>query len=168
MGDEDDPGPGLTGGVSDQPMTGQTGGGRKPRGRLVTRPDQPPPLGAEGAGGRCGPGRPAGAVGVEAVIDGQGQQRTALRPCPVGGKVQQGDGIAAAGQGDDDRIRAVGPKAGAQPGLGVREPVGVAQAQPGRRAGVRAGAAGARAGVQAKRAPSSVARVRWAAEAVAA
>lgn len=80
--------------------------------------------------------------------------------------MQQGDRVPAAGQGQDDGARIIGAQAGRQPGDGLSGPVRVGPVQPGRRAGGRA--AGARAGAQVKRVPSSVARARWAAVAVAA
>jgi len=92
-----------------------------------------------------------------------------MDPGPIGGEVQQGDGIPAAGQGDRERPRCLRQKAGGQAASGLDDPVRIGPAQPGLRAGGRVVvAAGARAGVQAKRAPISVARVRWGAVAVAA
>lgn len=86
----------------------------------------------------------------------------------MGGEVEQGDGIAAAGQGQGDGTRTVRLKPGGQAALGPGKPVRIGRAQPGRRAGGRVVVAGARAGVQAKRVAISVARVRWGAVAVAA
>jgi hypothetical protein len=143
MGDQNDLRPGLTRGVGDQPVAGDAGGG----------------LGARG---------PGGAVGIQAVIDGQGQQAAAVSPGPVGGDLQQGDGVPATGQGDPEGARRSGEQASGQAAVGPGDPVRVGPVQPGLRAGGRAGVAGARAGVQAKRVPISVARVRWAAVAVAA
>jgi len=92
-----------------------------------------------------------------------------MDPGPVGGEMQQGDGIPAAGQGDRERPGTALQQAGGQTALSPNDPIRVRPAQPGLRAGGRAGvAAGARAGAQAKRVPISVARVRWAAVAVAA
>ncbi len=101
------------------------------------------------------------------MIDGQGQQAAAVRPGPAGGQMQQGDGIAAAGQGEGERRRDVSLQTGGQAAVGLGDPVRIRGVQPGLRAGGRV-VAGARAGVQANRVPISVARVRWAAVAVAA
>lgn len=81
--------------------------------------------------------------------------------------MQKGDGVTAPGQGDDQRARTVGLQPGGQAGFRPDDPVGIRLAQPGRRAGGRV-AVGARVGAQAKRVLISVARVRWAAVAVAA
>ena len=167
MGDQDDPRPGLAGGVGDQAVAGDAGGGGQAGGRLVASPRQTPPVGADGAGGGLGAGGPVGAFGVDAVIDGQGQQRALPGVGPVGGEVEQGDGIPPAGQGDDERAPGLCLQPGGQAALSRPDPVRRGLAQPGLRAGGRV-VAGARAGVQAKRAPISVARVRWAAVAVAA
>lgn len=81
--------------------------------------------------------------------------------------MQQGDGVAAAGQGEGQWRRRVSLQAGGQTAVGAKDPVRIRRVQPGLRAGGRV-VAGARAGVQAKRVLISVARVRWAAVAVAA
>lgn len=86
---------------------------------------------------------------------------------PIGGEMKQGDRVAAARQRNGQRMPDVRLKAGGQAALGPGDPVRIRPVQPGLRAGGRV-VAGARAGVQAKRVPSSVARVRWAAVAVAA
>jgi len=70
--------------------------------------------------------------------------------------VQQGDGVAAAGQGETQRMIDVALQPGGQAGPDRPGPVVVGPAQPGRRAGVAAGAA------QPMRVRASVARVRTA------
>lgn len=75
-------------------------------------------------------------------------------PRPVGGGVQQGDGVAPARQGQGQGRVDVALKPSGQAGPGPLQPGG-RLGQPGLRAGV-AGAAGA----QAKRVRISVARVR--------
>ena len=115
---------------------------------------QAPPVGSDGARGLFGEGRPGGAVGAETVVDGQGQQAAAVRLRPIGGDVQQGEGVAAAGQGEGERTVDAGfqPRGQARPdGPG---PVGGVWRQPGLRAGAAAGAA------QPMRVRVSVARVR--------
>ena len=91
-----------------------------------------------------------------------------MGPGPIGGEVKQGDGIAAAREGDGEGRVTVRQQAGGQADLALGDPVRGGTAQPGLRAGGRVVVAGGRAGVQAKRVPMSVARVRWAAVAVAA
>ena len=81
--------------------------------------------------------------------------------------MQEGDGVSAAGQGEGEWRRDISLQAGGQTAVGPGDPVRIWRVQPGLRAGGRV-VAGARAGVQAKRVPISVARVRWAAVAVAA
>lgn len=70
---------------------------------------------------------------------------------PAGGDLKQGDGIAAAGQGEGQRAGCVGFKPGAQPVADAMDPVRDGRTQPALRAG------------QAKRVRSSAARVRRAA-----
>lgn len=70
---------------------------------------------------------------------------------PSGGDVEQGDGVAAAGQGEGQRAVAVCFKPGGQPVADAGDPVGIGRAQPALRAG------------QAKRVRSSAARARRAA-----
>lgn len=167
MGDQDDMGAGLAGRPGDESMPGDARRGGQAGGGLVAGPDQPAPVGADGAGGGLRLGRPVGAVGVEAMVDRERQKAAAVRAGPVGGEMQQGDGISAPGKGDGEGAVAVGAQAGGQAAFSLRAPVRIGAAQPGLRAGGRV-AAGARAGVQAKRVPSSMARVRWGAVAVAA
>lgn len=159
---------GLAGGLGDQAVAGGAGGGGQSGGGLVAGPRQAAPVGAGGAGGGSGAGGPVGAVRVQIVIDGQRRQATAVRLRPLDGEVQESDRIAAAGQGESDRAGVIAPQPGGQAGLSPGDPIRVLPAQPGLRAGGRVAVAGARTGAQAKRVPSSVARVRWAAEAVAA
>lgn len=54
------------------------------------------------------------------MIHRQGQQPPALLARPVGGDVQQGDGVAAAGQGQRQRMFDVGLKPGRQAGADSR------------------------------------------------
>ncbi len=68
--------------------------------------------------------------------------------------MQQGDGVATAGQGQGERMIDVALQPGGQAGQSRPGPVVVGLAQPGRRAGVAAGAA------QPMRVRASVARVR--------
>lgn len=85
------------------------------------------------------------------MVDGQGQQRPAVIPRPAGGDPKQGDGVAAAGEGDGQRAGAVGLEPGGQPFADAMDPVRDGGTQPALRAG------------QAKRVRSSAARVRRAA-----
>ena len=151
MGEQDDAGAGRAGGVGDQAVAGGAGGGGQARSGLRAGPRQGAPIGAGGAGGVCGEGGPAGAVGAKAVIDGQNQKAAAVVAGPAGGDLKQGDGVAAAGEGEGQRARAVGFKPGAQPFADAMDPGRAGRAQPALRAG------------QAKRVRSSPARVRRAA-----
>ena len=85
------------------------------------------------------------------MVDGQGQQAAAVVAGPAGGEVEQGDGIAAAGQGDGQWAGAVGVEPDGQPFADPVQPGRGGRAQPALRAG------------QAKRVRSSPARVRRAA-----
>jgi hypothetical protein len=76
--------------------------------------------------------------------------------------MQQGDGVAAAGQGQGDRMTGVTLQPGGQAVPNRRGPVLDRRGQPGRRAGVAAGAA------QPMRVRASAARVRTAAVAASA
>lgn len=171
MGEQDDPRPRLARGVRDQAVPGRAGRrGQAGRG-LVSGPGQPPPVRA-GRSGR-GPGEPAPvlALRVQPMIDRQGQKAAAVTPRPVGGDPQQGDRIAAAGQGQGDGAIDVGLKPRGQAVARPADPAGpgraVRIAQPPLRAGGRAaGAAGAAA--QAKRVRISPARVRRAGDAASA
>ena len=92
-----------------------------------------------------------GAVGAEAVIDGQGQQAPTVIAGPVGGDGQQGDGVSAAGQGQGEGAVGVRLKPRGQPFANLAEPGGAGGIQPALRAG------------QAKRVRRAAARVRRAA-----
>ncbi len=94
------------------------------------------------------------------MVDGQGQKAAAIGPGPVGGEAQQGDGVAAAGQGEGQRTINVCFQSRGQAGPGGPGPVGEGWRQPGLRVGgvVVAGAAG-----QPIRVRASVARLRTAA-----
>ena len=109
------------------------------------------------AGGAFGEGGPAGAVGVQPVVDGQGQQASAILAGPVGSQPKQGDGVAASGQGEGDRAIDAGFQPRGQDSPGGPGPVGGVWRQPPLRAGGAAGAAG-----QPMRVRASVARVRTA------
>ena len=85
------------------------------------------------------------------MVDGQGQQGTAMVAGPAGDDLKQGDGIAAAGEGERQRAGDAGFKPGAQAFADAMDPVRGGRAQPPLRAG------------QAKRVRSSAARVRRAA-----
>ena len=90
------------------------------------------------------------------MVDGQGQQAAAVGFRPVGGKAQQGEGVAAAGQGQGERTVDAGLQTRGQDGPRRTGPVGVVWGQPGLRAGVAAGAG------QPMRVRASVARARTA------
>lgn len=152
MGEEDDAGPGGAGGVGDQAVAGGAGGGGQAGGGFGADPREGAELGPGGAGSLFGEGGPAGAVGAESVIDGQGQQRAAMVAGPAGGDLQQGDGIAAAGQGERQRTGAAGLEPGGQPFADAVEPVRGGRTQP-----------ALRGAGQAKRVRSSPARARRAA-----
>lgn len=160
VGQKDDPRAGVPGGVGQQAMAGGARGGGQSGGRLVAGPVQTPPVGVDRPGGRFGERVPAGAVRVQTVIDGERQQGPSRAGGPVGGEMQKGDGIPAAGQGDGDGPGGVTLQPVGQARLGPPEPVRDGIAQPGLRA-----AAGA---AQAKRVRISVARVRSAGVAVGA
>ncbi len=151
VGEQDDAGAGLAGGFGDQAMTGGAGGGGQAGRRFRARPRQGAPVGAGGEGGLPGEIGPAGAVGVQAVVDGEGQQTAAVVAGPAGGDLQQGDGVAAAGEGEGQRPVRPGFEPRAQPFADAVRPCGAGRAQPALRAG------------QAKRVRSSPARVRRAA-----
>lgn len=85
------------------------------------------------------------------MVDGQGQQAAAVIAGPAGGDLEQGDGVAAAGQGEGQRIRGAGLKPDGQPFADAVQPGRGGRAQPALRAG------------QAKRVRSSPARARRAA-----
>ena len=163
MGQQDDPRPGLSRGVSDQAMAGHAGGGGQTRRRFGAGPVQPAPVRPGLAGGVSGEGGPAGAVGVQPVVDGQGQQASAVLTRPVDGQPQQGDGVPAAGQGEGDRAVDAGFQSRGQDGPRGPGPVGGVWRQPGLRAGGAAAGAG-----QPMRVRASVARVRTAALAASA
>ncbi len=101
---------------------GQQGVAPRPRPRRKAgaasrlRPDQTAPVGARRA--RClgGEPRPGRAVGIEVVIDRQGQQPPPPRARPFGGEVQQGHGVAPARQGQGDRLRSNVVQTRVQPG----------------------------------------------------
>lgn len=90
------------------------------------------------------------------MIDRQGQQAAAVLARPASRQPQQGDGIAAARQGQGDRAFDIGFQTRGQRGPGGAGPVSGDWRQP----GLRAGAAGA---AQPMRVRASVARVRTAA-----
>ena len=97
------------------------------------------------------------------MIDGQGQQAAAVPARPRRGQPKQGDGVAAAGQGEGDRTVDAGFQSRGQDGPRGPGPVGGVWRQPGLRAG------GAAAGAaQPMRVRASVARVRTAALAASA
>src|SRR5690606_33084503 len=101
---QDDAGAGGSGGVGQQGVTGGAGGGGQAGGGLVAGPDQTPPVGPGPARGFGGEGGPAGAVGIQPVVDGQGQQTTTAATGPAGRQIEQRHGIAAARQGQGDRM----------------------------------------------------------------
>lgn len=160
MGEQDDAGSGLARRLGDQAMTGHAGGGGQAGRGPGAGPGQAAPVRPGLAGGARGETGPGGAVGVEAVIDRQGQKSAAVGPGPVGSEAQQGDGIAAAGQGERERTINLDLKPRGQAGPDEPGPVGEVWRQPGLRVG-GAGVAGA-AG-QPMRVRASVARVRTAA-----
>ena len=88
------------------------------------------------------------------MIDGQGQQPAAVGPRPASRQPQQGDGIAAARQGQGDRAFDIGFQTRGQRGPDGPGPAGGVWRQPGLRAGAAA---------QPMRVRASVARVRTAA-----
>ena len=79
-------------------------------------------------------GGPAGAVGIEAMIDGEDRQPAAAGLCPVGGDQGQGAGIAAARERDGDRRGGAGVEPAVEDGADDRGEV----AQPEHLAWVRA------------------------------
>ena len=85
------------------------------------------------------------------MIDGQGQQAAAGVMRPAGGQMQQGEGVAAAGQGEGQRPVGAAIQTPIQPLADAGGPGREVRAQPPLRAG------------QAKRVRSSPARVRRAA-----
>ncbi len=98
------------------------------------------------------------------MVDGQGQQAATVGLRPVGGEAQQGDGVAASGEGQGERMVDMGFQPRGQAGPDGAGPVGEIWRQPGLRAG---GAAGGAAG-QPMRVRASVALVRRAGLAVSA
>ena len=159
MGEQDDARASGPRRIRDQPVAGRAGGGGQTGRGLVSAPVESAPVGAGGPGRRFREGGPACAVGIETVVDGQGQQAAAVRPRPVGGETQQGEGVPAAGQGQGERMIDVGLEPRGQGGPGGPGPVGGIVRQP----GLRAGAAG-----QPIRVRVSAARVRTAALAASA
>lgn len=131
----------------------------KPGGGFGAAPVEPAPVGPGLTGGAFGEGGPARTVGVETVIDGQGQEAPAVGAGPVGGEMQQGEGVAAARQGQGERMIDVRLQPRGQGGQDGPGPVGGIVRQPGLRAA--AGAAGATG--QPIRVRASVARVLTAA-----
>ncbi len=104
---QDDAGARGAGGVGQQPMAGGAGGGGKPGGGLLIRPGQglerqAEPVCRSRAG--LGPGR---ARRLQAVVDGQHEQVAPRHLRPVGGRQQEGQGIAAARNGDGHRAPAL-------------------------------------------------------------
>ncbi len=101
---------------------GQQGVARRPRARRDAgsasrlRPEQSAPIGARRAGGFGGETGPGRAVGIEVVVDRQGQQPPPPRLRPCGGEVQQAHGVAPARQGQGDRFRSSVVQARVQPG----------------------------------------------------
>ncbi len=164
MGKQDHARPTLAGGVGNEAVSGPAGGGRQTRGRLWSGPGQTAPVGPRVACGGFCEGGPSGAVGTQPVIDGQGQQSPTAGPGPIGGDPQQGDRIAAARQGQGDRMIDVTFQPVGQAGQSRPGPVVSGLDQPGRRGGgVAAGAA-----AQPMRVRASVARVRRAGAAASA
>ena len=85
------------------------------------------------------------------MVDGEGQQAAARVTPPARGEMQQGEGVAAAGQGEGQRPVDAALQTRLQPLAGAGDPRRVVRAQPPLRAG------------QAKRVRNSPARVRRAA-----
>lgn len=163
MGEQDHMRAGLTRRIGDEGVTGGAGGGLEAGRGFVARPVQGLPVGADGPRLRTGADHPGGAVGIQPVIDGERQQASPGRPRPIDRDMQQSDGIAAAGQGDGDRMIDMGFEPAVEDRPRLRQPARNDRAQPGLRAGGRAAGA-----AQAKRVRISVARERSAAEEVSA
>lgn len=159
MGEKDDTGAGGSGGFGDQGVAGGAGGGLHPGGGLVAGPAQGLPVSAQAPRMFPRTGGPGDAVGVEAMVHRQGQQAANVCLRPSGHQMQQGDGIAAAGQGDGNRMIDMGFELAVEDRPRLRQPARNDRAQPGLRAGGRAAGA-----AQAKRVRISVARARRAAE----
>lgn len=103
MAHQDDPGPGLAGGVGEQGVArGAGGGGQAGRG-FVALPAQRPEVPADPLGDPLALLGPARAGGVQAVIDRQDQQPPAMRPGPFIGQQQQGQAVPAAREGHGQR-----------------------------------------------------------------
>ena len=118
---------------------------------------QPAPIRPGVPGRAFGEGGPGGAVRAQPVIDGQGQQTAAVPARPLRGQPKQGDGVAAAGQGQGDRAVDAGFQPRGQDGPRGPGPIGGVWRQPPLRAGGAAAGAG-----QPIRVRASVARVRTA------
>lgn len=155
MGEQDDARASFAGGVGDQGVASAAGGGGQAAGGFGPGPCQAAPVGVGVSRRPFGEGGPAGAVRGQAVVDGEGQQASTALPRPVGGDMQQGDGVAAAGQGEGDGMARIRFQPGGQAGQNRPGPAVVGLAQPGRRAGVAAAA-------QPRRVRVSAARVRTA------
>ena len=69
------------------------------------------------------------------MVDGQGQQAAARVTRPAGGEMQQGEGVAAAGQGEGQRPVGAAIQTRLQPLAGAGDPRRVVRAQPPLRAG---------------------------------
>lgn len=103
MAQQDDAGPGRAGGIGQQGMAGAASGGGKAGARLGAVPIQALPVGPLSQGRVAGEGGPADAVGVQAVVDGQGQDAATMSLRPGGCQFQQGERVAAARKAQDDR-----------------------------------------------------------------
>lgn len=157
MGEQNDPGTGSPGSLGHQAMTGDASGGGQTGLGFRTGPVQTAPISPGINRGPFREGGPVGAGGVQPVVDGQGQQTAVVRPGPVGGEPEQGDGVPAPGQGQrdgmiDTRFQPCGQDSADRAG-----PVLGRWGQPALRVG--GGAAG---GVQPMRVRASDARVRTA------
>jgi len=85
---QDDAGSGRAGGLGQPGVARAAGGGGQAGARLGAIPAQSLPVCTLGEGGVAGEGRPARAVGVQTVVDGQGQDAATILTAPVGRQFQ--------------------------------------------------------------------------------
>ena len=102
MGEQHDPRPGRPRHVGDQRMARRPGRRRQAGRRPGAVPANAAPFGPDRGCRLRGDGIPASACGAQSVVDGNGQQPTSAPRGPQCRQIQEGHGVAAAGQGQDD------------------------------------------------------------------